>query len=232
VKMPWYDGHTLLHILETVHVAADKNYVDFRFPVQNVIRPDLDFRGFAGSITSGTIRVGEEIAALPSGRTSRIKSIVTYDGNLKTAVTPQSVCITLEDEIDISRGDMIVRPHNVPRIENDIEATICWMSDSVMDPSKKYIIRHTTRQLRARIKELRYRIDVDTLHRDTSVEQLGLNELGRVLIRVQKPLYCDDYSINRSTGAFILIEEGTNQTVGAGMIMKKSEAPPEPEWEF
>ena len=235
-NMPWYQGRTLLDLLENLETSFDRNLIDFRFPVQYVSRPQTeelhDFRGYMGQIESGAVTVGEEVVHLPSGLKSKVKSIVTYDGNLKTAVTPQSVCITLEDDIDVSRGDMIVRPNNVPRIEQEIEATICWMSDSKMDTSKKYVLRHTTRQVRARIKELRYRIDVDTLHRDDSVDQLDLNELGRAVIRVQKPLFCDDYSINRSTGAFILIEEGTNQTVGAGMINKKSAPPPEPEWDF
>jgi bifunctional enzyme CysN/CysC len=234
-NMPWYQGRTLLDLLENLETSFDRNLIDFRFPVQYVSRPQTeelhDFRGYMGQIESGAISVGEEVVHLPSGLTSKVKSIVTYDGNLKTAVTPQSVCMTLEDDIDVSRGDMIVRPHNVPRIEQEIEATICWMSDSKLDVSKRYVLRHTTRQVRARIKEMRYRIDVDTLHRDETVDQLDLNELGRVFVRVQKPLFCDDYSNNRSTGSFILIEEGSNQTVGAGMIMKKSEPPPEPEWD-
>ncbi len=235
-KMPWYHGRTLLNLVENLETSFDRNLIDFRFPVQYVSRPQTDelhdFRGYMGQIESGAVSVGDEVVHLPSGITSKVASIVTYDGDLRTAVAPQSVCLTLEDDIDVSRGDMIVRPQNVPRIENEIEATVCWMSDSKMDPAKKYLLRHTTKQVRARIKVLRYRIDVNTLHRDEGVDQLDLNELGRVLIRVQKPLFCDDYSANRATGAFILIEESTNQTVGAGMIVKKSEPAPAPEWDF
>jgi bifunctional enzyme CysN/CysC len=235
-NMPWFTGRTLLDTLENLETSFDRNLIDFRFPVQYVSRPqtpDLpDFRGYMGQIESGAVSVGEEIVHLPSGIQTKVKEIVTYDGNLQTAVTPQSVCITLEDDIDISRGDMIVRPHNVPRIENEIEATVCWLSDSSLDPAKRYRLRHTTNSCRARVKEIRYRIDVDSLHRDESATGLDLNELGRVIIRVQKPVFCDDYAVNRSTGAFILIEEDTNKTVGAGMIVKKSTPPPEPEWDF
>jgi bifunctional enzyme CysN/CysC len=235
-KMPWFTGRTLLDTLENLETSFNRNLIDFRFPVQYVSRPqtpDLpDFRGYMGQIESGAVAVGEEIVHLPSGLTSKVKEIVTYDGNLESAVTPQSVCITLEDDIDISRGDMICRPHNVPRIEKEIEATVCWLSDSSLDRSKRYVLRHTTNSCRARIQEIRYRIDVDTLHRDDSVDGLELNELGRVIIRLQKPIFCDDYAVNRSTGAFILIEESTNKTVGAGMLVKKSTPPPEPEWDF
>jgi len=235
-RMPWFTGRTLLDTLENLETSFNRNLIDFRFPVQYVSRPQTaelpDFRGYMGQIESGAISVGEEIVHLPSGIKSRVKEIVTYDGNLPAAATPQSVCITLEDDIDISRGDMIVRPHNIPRIEKEIEATVCWLSDSDLDRSKHYVLRHTTSSCRARIKEVRYRIDVDTLHRDESVDGLELNELGRVIIRLQKPIFCDDYSVNRATGAFILIEESTNQTVGAGMVVKKSTPPPEPEWDF
>jgi len=216
-KMPWYDGHTLLHILETVHVAADKNFVDFRFPVQSVIRPDLDFRGFAGTVTSGTIRVGEEIAALPSGRTSRIKSIVTYDGNLDAAFAGQAVTLTLEDEIDISRGDMIVRTGNLPHVANEFDANLCWMDHDALDPRTQYVLKHTTQKVNARISNISYRIDVNTLHREDT-DTFELNEIGRVSIKTARPIFFDNYRTNQGTGSFILIDPVTNRTVAAGMI--------------
>ena len=216
-KMPWYDGHTLLHILETVHVAADKNFVDFRFPVQNVIRPDLNFRGFAGTITSGAIRVGEEIAALPSGRTSRIKSIVTYDGGLDSAFAGQAVVLTLEDEIDVSRGDMMVRTGNLPHVTNEFEANLCWMDHDPMNRRTQYIIKHTTQKLNARVSDISYRIDVNTLHREET-DRFELNEIGRVSIKTSRPIFFDNYRSNQGTGSFILIDPLTNRTVAAGMI--------------
>ena len=216
-KMPWYDGHTLLHLLENVHVDADKNFVDFRFPVQNVLRPNLNFRGFAGTIVSGTIKVGEEIAALPSGKTSRIKSIVTYDGELETAVAGQAVTLTLEDEIDISRGDMIVRSHNLPQVNNEFDATICWMDEVPMDRRGHYLLKHTTQKVKAFISGINYKIDVNTLHRQEA-ESLGLNEIGRLSIRTSQPLFFDNYKTNHGTGSFILIDPLTNRTVAAGMI--------------
>ncbi len=232
-NMPWFQGRPLLSALENLETSSDLNLIDFRFPVQYVSRPQTpelhDFRGYMGQIESGAVTVGDDIVHLPSGLTSKVKEIITYDGNLETAHTPQSVCITLEDNLDISRGDMIVRPGNVPRMEREIEATICWMSDSLMNTSTKYRLKHTTNEVRARVKELRYRIDVNSLHRDEEATELGLNEIGRVVIKTQRPVLCDDYSTNRATGAFILIEEETNQTVGAGMIWKKSVPPPPPE---
>jgi sulfate adenylyltransferase subunit 1 len=235
-NMDWYTGRTLLDLLENMETSFDRNLIDFRFPVQYVSRPQTeelhDFRGYMGQIESGSIQVGEEIVHLPSGLRSKVKEIVTHDGNLETAITPQSVCITLEDEIDISRGDMLARPGNIPRIDREFEATICWMSESPLDKSKRYRVKHTTRTVRTKLKELRYRIDVDSLHRDNDAESLELNEIGRVILQTQKPLFCDDYSTNRATGAFILIEEESNQTVAAGMIWRKSPPPPEPDWDF
>jgi len=235
-NMEWYGGRTLLNLLENLETSSDRNLIDFRFPVQYVCRPQTDdlhdFRGYMGQIESGSIAVGEDVVHMPSGLASKVERIVTYDGDLESAQTPQSVCITLTDEIDISRGDMIVRPGNVPRTENEFEATICWMSDSELDKSKRYLVKHTTQTVRVRLKELRYRIDVDTLHRDETAETLGLNEIGRVILRTQKALYCDDYSTNRATGAFIIVEEESNQTVGAGMIWRRSPPPPEPDWDF
>ena len=216
-NMPWYEGHTLLHMLENVHVSADRNYVDFRYPVQYVQRPNLNFRGFAGSITSGTISVGEEIAALPSGKTSKIESIVTLDGNLNEAHAGQAVTLTLEDEIDISRGDMIVRTGNLPNVGNVFDANLCWMDEDRMNTRGHYILKHTTQKVKAYITDISYKIDVNTLHREET-DTFELNEIGRVSIKTSQPLFFDNYNINRGTGSFILIDSVTNRTVAAGMI--------------
>lgn len=216
-KMPWYDGHTLLHMLENVHVAADKNYVDFRFPVQYVLRPNLDFRGFSGTITSGTIKPGEEVAALPSGKISKIKSIVTNEGNLDEAAAGQAVTLTLEDEIDISRGDMIVRKQNLPHVNNIFDANICWMDEDKMNRRGHYILKHTTQKVKAFVNQIQYKIDVNTLHREKT-DTFELNEIGRVSIKTSQPLFFDNYQKNRGTGSFILIDPVTNRTVAAGMI--------------
>jgi bifunctional enzyme CysN/CysC len=216
-NMPWYDGHTLLHMLENVHVDADKNYVDFRFPVQYVSRPNLNFRGFAGNIVSGTIKAGEEIAALPSGKTSRVKSIVTYDGELEEAHAGQAVTLTLEDEIDISRGDMIVRRNNLPHVANEFDAMICWMDEQPMDRRGHYIIKHTTQKTKAFISGINYKIDVNTLHRQDA-ESFELNEIGRISLKTSQPLFFDSYKTNHATGSFILIDPLSNHTVAAGMI--------------
>lgn len=216
-KLPWYEGHTLLHMLENVHVAADKNYVDFRFPVQYVQRPNLNFRGFSGTVVSGAIRVGEEIATLPSGKTSTVKSIVTMDENLDQALTGQAVTLTLEDEIDISRGDMIVRTRNLPNVANLIDASLCWMDEDCLDQSSHYILKHTTQKVKAFVTEINYKIDVNTLHREET-DTFELNEIGRVSIKTSQPIFFDNYNINRGTGSFILIDPVTNRTVAAGMI--------------
>ncbi|MBE0567841.1 MAG: sulfate adenylyltransferase subunit CysN [Krumholzibacteria bacterium] len=214
---PWYDGQTLLHVLENVHVAADRNLVDFRFPVQTVLRPDLDFRGFAGTVVSGTVSVGEELAALPSGRTSRIRRIVTFDGDLETAVAGQAVTLVLQDEIDVSRGDMLVRRHNLPHVANEFDAMLCWMDEERLDPRTAYVLKHTTHKVKAHVRDVTYRIDVDTLHREAS-DGFGLNEIGRVSLKTSRPLYFDSYRRNRGTGSFILIDPVSNRTVAAGMI--------------
>jgi len=216
-NMPWYDGTTLLHYLENIHVSADRNLVDFRFPVQYVIRPHLDFRGFAGTIASGTITPGEEIVVLPSGNTAAIKSITTYDGELKEAFAPQSVVLTLSEEIDVSRGDMIVRKKNLPQVETRLEAILCWMDGTVSSATTPYIMKHTTRSVRAYIRKIVYKIDVDTLHR-MSAESFSLNEIGRVEISTSAPIFFDLYKNNHVTGSFILIDPLTNNTVAAGMI--------------
>ena len=229
-NMPWYAGWTLLGLLEDLEIGTDRNLIDFRFPVQLVSRPQTDdlhdFRGYMGRIESGAVAVGDDIVVLPSGLRSKVKEIVTYGGNLDHAFAPQSITLTLEDDIDISRGDMIVRPKNVPRVESEFEAAICWMSEEPMQPRKKYLIKHTTRTVRGFIKDLRYRIDVDSLHRDVEAPTLELNEIGRCILKTQQPLYCDDYRENRATGSFIVIDELTNLTVGAGMIWgERHEAP-------
>jgi bifunctional enzyme CysN/CysC len=217
-RMPWYDGATLLHYLENLHISADRNLIDFRFPVQYVIRPHLDFRGYAGEITSGTISPGEEIVVLPSGKSSKVKSISTYDGELSEAFAPQSVVITLQDEIDISRGDMIVRKDNLPQAGNHVEATLCWMDEQALSKTTSYILKHTTRTVRAFITRVLYKIDVNTLHRERGVETFALNEIGRVEIRTASPIFFDPYKVNHGTGSFILIDPLTNNTVAAGMI--------------
>jgi len=216
-NMPWYDGATLLHKLETVHVTADRNLQDFRFPVQHVIRPHLDFRGFAGRITSGTVSAGEEIVVLPSGNVSTVASIVTYDGELEEAFVPQSVVMTLQDEIDVSRGDMIVRRNNLPQVETHVEAIICWMDEAAISRERSYILKQTTKQVKAFVSQILYKIDVNTLHREQT-ETLLLNDIARVEIRTASPIFFDSYNKNRGTGSFILIDPHTSNTVAAGMI--------------
>ncbi len=223
MSMPWYTGSPLLEIIETIHVASDRNLIDARFPVQYVIRPHTmehqDYRGYAGQIASGVYRPGDDVMVLPSGFESRIASIDTFDGPLEEAPAGLSVVIRLEDDIDISRGDMICRPHNQPQVGQDIDAIVTWMSDSVkLRPGGKYGIKHTTKSARAMVRDLQYRFDVSTLHRIDDATTLGLNEIGRVTLRTTAPLFFDEYRKNRQTGSFILIDEDTNNTVGAGTI--------------
>jgi bifunctional enzyme CysN/CysC len=222
--MQWYAAAPLLYHLENVVIAPDRNLTDVRFPVQWVIRPmsddHHDYRGYAGQLAGGLLHPGSEIVVLPGGRASRIKSIDTFSGEVEAAFPPMSVALRLEDEIDISRGDMIYRPHNAPATAQDIEAMICWMSDErALTPRTKLVIKHTTRTARAMVRDLHYRLDVNTLHRHEDAERLELNEIGRVNLRVTQPLFADDYGRNRFTGGFILIDESTNATVAAGMIM-------------
>ena len=226
-NMPWYDGGSLLHHLENVHVASDRNLIDARFPVQTVIRPqsgsNRDYRGYAGQVAGGVFRPGDEVMVMPSGFTTTISSIETADGEVPEAFPPMSVTIRLADELDVSRGDMICRPHNAPRATQDIDAMVCWLDETAtLQPRKKYLIKHTTRTARAMVKELQYSLDVNTLHRDNDANQLALNEIGRVRMRVTQPLMADEYHRNRTTGGFILIDEGTNRTVAAGMITEIS----------
>lgn len=217
-RMPWYGGATLLHYLENVHISADRNLIDFRFPVQYVIRPNLDFRGYAGKVTSGTISPGEEIVVLPSGKSSTIKSISTFDGELEEAFNPQSVVLTLNDEIDISRGDMIARKDNLPQLGSHLEATICWMDEKPLSTTSAYLLKHTTKTVRAYVSRIVYRIDVNTLHRDRGADTYLLNEIGRVEIKTASPIFFDPYRVNHGTGSFILIDPLTNTTAAAGMI--------------
>ncbi|MFW5815140.1 MAG: sulfate adenylyltransferase subunit CysN [Spirochaetota bacterium] len=221
-RMPWYDGPSVLHHLEHVTISADRNLVDFRFPVQYVIRPHQDFRGFAGTVVSGTIRKGEEVVALPSMRGSRVKEIHTHAGELDEAFESQAVVLTLEDEIDVSRGEMLVRTHNVPKVNNRLEAILCWMDESKeLSTTTHYILQHGTRVVRAYVNELLYRIDVNTLHREEA-QTLALNEIGRVAVTAAQPLFFDAYHDNRANGGFVIIDPATNRTVGAGMMRTDS----------
>ena len=223
-NMDWYAGSPLLHHLEEVHIASDRNLIDARFPVQYVLRPHgaehHDYRGYAGRVAGGIFKPGDEVVVLPSGFTSRIRQIDTFDGPVSEAYSPMSVTILLEDEIDISRGDMLCRPHNQPTAGQDIEAMVCWMTEqSSLVSGTKLAIKHTTRTARALVRDLQYRLDINTLHRDDSVGALTLNEIGRITLRTTAPLFFDEYRRNRETGSFILIDEATNTTVGAGMIL-------------
>ncbi|WP_430780775.1 sulfate adenylyltransferase subunit CysN [Actinoplanes sp. G11-F43] len=222
---PWYEGPSLLHHLEHVHIASDRNLVDVRFPVQYVIRPQsttvTDYRGYAGQVASGILKPGDDVMVLPSGMTSTIASIETADGPVDEAFPPMSVTVRLQDEIDISRGDLICRPNNAPAVAQDIEAMICWMDETApLRIGGKYTIKHTTRTARTVVRGLQYRLDVNTLHRDEAAGELKLNEIGRVKLRTTVPLLADEYRRNRTTGGFILIDESTNRTVGAGMIIE------------
>jgi bifunctional enzyme CysN/CysC len=221
---PWYEGTSLLHHLEEVHIGSDWNLIDCRFPVQYVIRPRNDeyhdYRGYAGQIASGTYKKGDEVVVLPSGFTSTIASIDTADGELEEATPPMSVTIRLADDIDVSRGDMICRVHNRPHVGQDVDAMLCWFSDGApLKPGAKYAIKHTSNWARALVKDLHYRLDVNTLHRDEAAQSLSLNEIGRVTLRTTQPLLFDEYRRNRETGSFILVDEATNNTVAAGMIV-------------
>jgi len=226
-NMPWYDGPSLLYYLEHVHIASDRNLIDCRFPVQWVIRPMQDelhdYRGYAGQVASGVIAVGDEVVVQPSGVTTRIAGIDTQDGPLQEAYPPLSVTLRLEDDVDVSRGDMICRANNSPTPTKEVEATVCWMSERPLSPSGRYRIKHTSRTALAKVDDLRYRFDVNTMHRDEAATGLGLNEIGRVRLRLSAPLLVDEYRRNRATGSFILIEESTNDTVGAGMILGADE---------
>jgi len=219
-NMPWYTGSPLMPLLETVYIGSDRNMEDFRFPVQVVLRPHLDYRGFAGTIASGIIRRGDEIVSLPSRKKSRVKSIVTFDGELAEAFAPQSVTLTLEDEIDSSRGDMLVRPGNVPKVDRRFEAMIVWMHEEPLVPGTQYLFKQTSKVVPGAVSTLRYRVDVNTLHRQPA-PTLALNEIGRCGVTLSSPVAFDAYRRNRATGGFIMIDRLTNATVGAGMILDR-----------
>jgi len=222
-NMPWYGGPSLLYHLEHVHIGSDRNLIDARFPVQWVIRPmsdaHHDYRGYAGQVASGVLRPGDEVIVLPSGRQTRIASIDGNGGPIEEAFPPLSVTLRLADEVDVSRGDMICRAHNHPVPTQELDAMVCWMSDQPLRAGGRYAIKQTTRNARAVVDDLRYRIDVNTLHREEGAGELGLNEIGRVHLRTSAPLLVDEYRRNRTTGSFILIDEATNNTVGAGMVL-------------
>jgi len=215
--MGWYTGPSLLEYLETVSVARDRAFEYMRFPVQYVIRPTLDFRGFAGQLASGVIRPGDPVMVLPSGRTSRVKSITTFDGDLSEAVPPMSVTLCLEDEVDVSRGDMLVPPQHPPHVARRFEAMLVWMNQKPLEPGRQYLIKHSTQQAGAQVAAVRYRVNINTLAHELA-ERLGFNEIGAVMIEAKRPLYFDPYDESRVTGAFILIDPLTNETLAAGMI--------------
>ncbi|ANS79803.1 Sulfate adenylyltransferase subunit 1 [Serinicoccus hydrothermalis] len=221
-NMDWYEGSSLLHHLEHVYIGSDREMRDVRFPVQYVVRPKSDefhdYRGYAGQVAGGVMKPGDEVIVLPSGMTSTIEAIDAFDKQLDEAYPPMSVTVRLADDVDVSRGDMIARVNNQPEQTQDLDAMICWMSPGALKPRAKLLVKHTTRTVKALVKEIDYRLDVNTLHRDQEAEEIGLNELGRVRMRVQQPLMVDLYEQNRVTGSFILIDPATGVTVGAGMI--------------
>lgn len=220
---PWYNGSTLLYTLENVQVGSDYNHVDCRFPVQWVIRPQStdhpDYRGYAGRVAGGVFKPGDEVMVLPSGFSSSIRAVETFEQEEEEVFQPMSITMTLENEIDVSRGDMIVKPDNQPTVGQDIDLMICWLNKKPLQPDGKYALRHTTREVRCMIKEVKYKVNINTLHRVEGDKEIGLNDIGRIRIRTTKPLFYDSYKRNRSTGSLILIDEFTNETVGAGMIL-------------
>ncbi len=223
-NMKWYQGQTLIHYLENVHIASDQNFIDVRFPVQYVIRPYNDefhdYRGYAGRVAGGTLKVGDDVTLLPTGFKSKIKSIQGPAGEQKEAFPPQSVTILLEDDLDLSRGDMIVRPNNQPDVTQDVDLMICWFSsDKKLQVRGKYNLLHTTQDMRCVIKEIRYKLDINSLHRIEDDKEIGLNDIARITIRTTKPLFADAYRTNRNTGSVIIVDEGTNSTVAVGMII-------------
>ena len=222
-RTPWYEGPALLDFLETVPIDLDRNYTDFRYPVQYVLRPNQNFRGFCGKVASGVVRKGDTVMALPSGKTSKVKSIVTYDGELECAYPPLCVTLTLEDEIDISRGEMLVHPDNLPISDRNFEAMLVWMDEEEMDVNKSFYIKQTTHTTRTRVDSIRYKVDVNTMEH-SSVDKLQLNEIGRVVFTTGKELFFDPYARNKQTGAFILIDPITNNTSAVGMIIDRVDA--------
>ncbi len=224
-NMDWYEGPSLLHHLEHVYIGSDRNLIDPRFPVQYVLRPHSarfhDYRGYAGQVSSGVFQAGHEVLVLPSGLTSTIEAIDSFEGEVGEAFPPMSVTLRLADDLDVSRGDMICRVHNRPSVGQDLDAMVAWMAETPMRVGAKYALKHTSRQGRALVQALHYRLDVNSLHRDLGAGSLALNEIGRVALRATVPLFYDEYRRNRATGSFILVDEATNNTVGAGMILEK-----------
>lgn len=222
-NMDWYGGTTLLYYLENVHIGSDHNLIDCRFPVQFVIRPNTDefhdYRGYAGRVAGGVLKKGDRVMVLPSGFTSTISKIDTYDGELEEAFSPMSVTLLLEDDVDVSRGDMIVRENNVPEVKQDIEIMICWFNERPLSVNSKFAVLHTTQEARCVVKDIRYKLNINSLHRDLEDKDIRMNDIARITIRTTKPLFFDSYHRNRITGSLILIDEGTNETVGAGMII-------------
>jgi len=222
-KMDWYEGTTLMFHLENVHISGDINHIDCRFPIQYVVRPQQDqyhdYRGYAGKIAGGVFRNGDRVLVLPSGFSSRIKSIDTFDGEVMEAFAPMSVTMLLEDEIDVSRGDMIVRENNSPQVGQDIDLMICWLNEKKLEVGNRYLLKHTSREVRCMVKDIRYKIDINTLRRNEEDKIFGMNDIGRIQLRTTSPLFFDSYRRNRNTGSLILIDEATNETVGAGMIL-------------
>ena len=222
-NMDWYQGTTLLYHLENVHIGSDHNFIDCRLPVQHVIRPYNDdyhdYRGYAGRVAGGIFKKGDKVMVLPSGFTSTIKKIDTYDGEIAEAFPPMSITMLLEDNTDVSRGDMIVRENNVPDVEQDLEVMVCWFNERPLQPRGKYAILHTTQDVRCIIKDIRYKVNINTLHRDEEDKFIKMNDIARVVIRTTKPLFVDSYRKNRNTGSIIFVDEATNETVGAGMII-------------
>jgi sulfate adenylyltransferase subunit 1 len=223
VNMEWYDGPTLMYLLEHIHIANDRNFNDPRFPVQYVIRPQTDeyhdFRGYGGRVAGGVFQAGDKVTVLPSGLTSQIDSIESMKGKIEEAFPPQSVTITLKDDIDISRGDMIVAEDNQPQVSQDISIMFCWLNEKPLTPGAKYVLRHTTNEARCIIKSVDYKVNVNTLEKNYDDKSVGLNEIGQMTIRATKPLVFDSYKSNRVTGSVILVDEGTNETICAGMIL-------------
>ena len=221
-NMPWYQGPSLIHHLENVYIGSDRDMIDTRFPVQYVIRPKNervhDYRGYAGQVAGGVMKPGDEVMVLPSGLRSRIKAIDLFEEEIEEAYPPLSVTVRLEDDLDVSRGDMICRPMNAPTPSQDIDAMVCWMVRDPLRVGRKLAIKHTTKAARAVVRAIQYRLDINTLHRDLESDELSVNDIGRVQLRTTQPLLCDPYAVNRATGSFILIDEATGSTVGAGMI--------------
>jgi sulfate adenylyltransferase subunit 1 len=222
-QMPWYEGTTLLYYLENVHIGSDHNYIDARFPIQTVIRPyhdDFhDYRGYAGRVASGVFKPGDEVVLLPSGFKTRIKQIDTFDGPVEEAYPPMSVAMLLEEDFDLSRGDMLVREMNQPQVSQDLDIMVCWFNEKPLQLNGKYAVRHTTQDLRCVVKDIRYKLDINTLHRSLDDREIRMNDIARIAIRTTRPLFTDRYNRNRTTGSLILIDEHSNETVGAAMII-------------